>query len=366
MTKLEEEDQDYSLETVGERYIKDRIIARIQNDKDSTNGLVGGLGHDAGILNNPLGREDKLLINTDRSGVNKAYNMGISDGECIGDFAISHAISDIIATGGIPFAVSVALLLPGATKVGLVDEIVDGITNACRNYDVTLTGGDTKKSKELSLVVTALGRAPLNRLLYRNRVSLGDQLFVTGHLGSMLLGSAVLKRGHSIPAATKKILETALIQQRPPYQLGLAVSETRVASACTDISDGLQAACRNMLVGTDFGIEINEEQIPIDPKLKKLASSMSLTPFQLSLAGGDWQFLYCIPKESVKLLEDIRPELLTQLTAIGEVIENEGVWGRSIDGRNRKLRQIEHDSFLSRIDGKSYFEFLSDPQDVFE
>jgi thiamine-monophosphate kinase len=355
-----------TLQTVGERYIKDRIIDRLNKNGMATSRLLGGLGHDAGVIKNPLNPDDTLLVNTDRSGVNKAYNLGLAGGECIADFAISHAISDILATGGIPFAISVALLLPGETPVKLVDEIIEGIEGAATYYGVTLMGGDTKKSDTLSLVVTALGRAPAENLLYRNTPSVGDQLVVTGYLGSMLLGSIVHKRGLSVPESVQKIVDQALIQQRPPYHIAMKISKARVAHACTDISDGLQAACRNMIISNELGIQLIEGQIPIHPDLKELANKLSLTPLQLSMAGGDWQFLYCIPMAELKSVEAMSNNIGAKLSVIGEVTETKGIWAETLLGEHKKLRQIENDSFANRKDGKSYFNYLSDPLNLFE
>lgn len=366
MTELEDENARKTLQVVGERFIKRRIISRLQRHKETNQALLGGLGHDAGVLSNPLKPDDTLLINTDRSGVNKAYNLGLAGGECIGDFAISHAVSDILATGGIPFAVSVALQLPGETTVRLVDEIIDGIQQACADFGITITGGDTKKAEVLSLVVTALGRAPEKNLLFRNTPLLGDKLVVSGALGSMLLGSIVHKRGHQVSESVQKIIDQALIRQRPPYHLGLAMSEARIANACTDISDGLPAACSNMLTGINLGIELDEEKIPIHSKLRDLAKSLSLTPLQLSMAGGDWQFLYCISKDNLYALDAICKSSNTGLTIIGEIIDTSGVWVKTLEGERKKVRHIEHDSFTTPIAGKSYFEFLSDPQELFE
>jgi len=366
MTTPKQQNDTRTLQVVGERYIKKRIIARLQKYAETNQALLGGLGHDAGVLRNPLKADDTLLINTDRSGVSKAYNLGLAGGECIGDFAVSHAVSDILATGGVPFAVSIAMQLPGDTTVSLVDEIIDGIQQACSDFGVTITGGDTKKAEVLSLVVTALGRAPESNLLFRNTPKVGDQLVVSGELGSMLLGSVVHKRGHKVSSSVQQIIDQALICQRPPYRLGLAMSNARVASACTDISDGLPAACRNMIAETGLGVELSEENIPVHPELRDLASSLSLTPLQLSMAGGDWRFLYCVPKSELHALGAICEGSETLLTVVGEITDTGGIWIKTLGGKRRKVRQIEHDSFTNPADGKSYFEFLSDPQELFE
>ena len=133
------------------------------------------------------------------------------------------------------------------------------------------------------------------------------------------------------------------------------MSEARIAHSCTDISDGLQAACRNILAGTTLGIELDESKIPVHPTLIELAKKLELTPLQLSMAGGDWQFLYCIPKNQLHSLQLLEEKGDTALTVVGEVTHANGVWAK-----------IEHDSFTNPLEGKSYFEFLSEPQDLFE
>ena len=84
------------LKELGEKKIVNRIISHI--DQDSR--LVGGMGHDSAFLKIEISRDELLLLNTDRSGINVAYSLGLSDAECVGDFAVSHAVSDILAGGG--------------------------------------------------------------------------------------------------------------------------------------------------------------------------------------------------------------------------------------------------------------------------
>ena len=60
--------------------------------------LVGGFGHDSAILDIALSSDEYLLMNTDRSGMNIAYKLGLADASCVGDFAVSHAVSDISRT----------------------------------------------------------------------------------------------------------------------------------------------------------------------------------------------------------------------------------------------------------------------------
>ena len=120
--------------------------------------LYGAFGHDSGILDLSVAEDEFLLVNTDRSGANVAYSLGIANGECIGDFAVSHAVSDIFASGGVPMAITIALLLPDDISVSLAKEIMVGADCAARKYGAFIASGDTKCNSKLSVVATAIGK----------------------------------------------------------------------------------------------------------------------------------------------------------------------------------------------------------------
>ena len=78
--------------------------------------LVGGVGNDAAALDIGLPDGKLLLVNSDRTGVNLAFQLELSSPVCIGDLAVSHAVSDIYACGGLPNAITTVLLLPADTS----------------------------------------------------------------------------------------------------------------------------------------------------------------------------------------------------------------------------------------------------------
>ena len=101
---------------LNEKILVEEIIRLLEADEM----LLDGFGHDAGFIDTTIENDEIILMNTDRSGENVAYRLGLANGECIGDFGVSHAISDIIASGGQPIAISVALLLPDELTLGFV------------------------------------------------------------------------------------------------------------------------------------------------------------------------------------------------------------------------------------------------------
>ena len=350
-----------TLDEVGERFIVREIIDSLH----PSNLLLDGFGHDAAFVDISITDEEVLVINTDRSGFNIAYQLGLSGAECVGDLGVSHAISDVVAAGGCPKTVTVALLMPPDTKVSFVREVMMGVERAATRYGAIVTGGDTKKNPKFAMVVTVTGIAHKNKRLMRSTAQKGDALVVTGYLGSMLLGSVAFKKKLTLNHKTRCILEDALINQHPPFELGRAFADAGVANACMDISDGLSGTIFSICNASGVGAVIDESKLPINPDLNDLAKKMGLRPMQLTLAGGDWQYLYAIPQKKMMEAEQIACKLDFPISVIGHVVESTFIASRTLEGDYRHLKRIEHDSFMDEPNGKGYFENLGNPIECF-
>ncbi len=354
-------DDKKTLREVGERF----IVQEITHALPSSSLLLDGFGHDAAFVDLPLESGEILVINTDRSGLNIAYQLGLAGAECVGDLGVSHAISDVVAAGGRPRAVTVALLLPPDTEVGFVRKVMEGAQRTANRYGATVVGGDTKQNPKFAMVVTAIGTAHRDKRLLRSTARSGNVLVVTGFLGSMLLGTLAHKEGLELQGNVRKVLESSLIDQSPPFDLGRAIADAGIANACIDISDGLSGALHSICSASGVGAVIDEQKLPINPELIELASSFGLRPMQLTLAGGDWQYLYAIPEDNLARAEAIARALGTRITVIGNVVRPNLLAARTIEGTYRFLKRIEHDSFSDGCHGKSYFQILGNPLDCF-
>jgi thiamine-monophosphate kinase len=327
--------------------------------------LLDGFGHDAAFIDLSVSDGEVLVVNTDRSGLNIAYQLGLAGAECVGDLGVSHAISDIVAAGGQPRAVTVALLLPHDTELGFVRKVMQGAEQAAERYGAIIVGGDTKQNPKFAMVVTAIGTAPRDKRLRRSTAQPGDLLAVTGNLGSMLLGSIAFRKKLELASDTRRILENALVNQNPPFKLGRAIANAGIANACMDISDGLPGALFAICSSSGVGAIIDENNLPIDPALVTLAQSLNLRPMQLVLGGGDWQFLYSIPANHLAEAEMIASEVGAKITVVGKVIAEDLMAARTMEGDYRQLNRIEHDSFADGLNGLGYFDTLGFQQQCF-
>lgn len=333
------------------------IVQEIMSMLEVSDKLINGFGHDSAFIDTTVLDDEILLINTDRSGINSAYTLGLANGECIGDFGISHAVSDIFASGGQPTAITVALLLPDDITLGFVKEIMSGAQKAAKKYGAFLAAGDTKKNPKFAMVVTAIGKAHKSERLTRSNAKIGDLLVVTGNLGIMLAGKIAFKHNIPISETAKELFKNALIFQNPPYKLATKLSKFKIANACTDISDGLPSSIYNLCNASGVGAIIDESKIPIHEESFNIASTLNIRPMQLTLTGGDWQYLYSIPEKNIDELKRVAKTINFPISVIGKVIEENEVVIKTLENEYKQLLRIENDRF-SKHTGESFFTTL--------
>lgn len=345
---------------LNEKILVEEIIRLLEADEM----LLDGFGHDAAFIDTTIEKDEIILMNTDRSGENVAYRLGLANGECIGDFGVSHAISDIIASGGQPIAITVALLLPDDLTLGFVKEVMIGVQKAAKKYGAFLAAGDTKKNPKFAMVVTAIGKAHKTERLTRSNAQKGDLLVVTGNLGTMLAGKIAFEHKITISESAEKLFKNALILQNPPYKLGTKLSKSKLANACTDISDGLPSSIYSLCNASGVGAIIYEAKIPIHKESIKIANNLNIRPMQLTLTGGDWQYLYSIPEKNIDEVKVIAKIVNYPISVIGKIIEEKEVVIKTTENEYKILQRVENDRF-SKNSGESFFTILENKYSFF-
>lgn len=344
-----------TLAELGEKQVVRELITRLR-----PNGvLLDGVGHDAGFADLALSRDEVAVLNTDRSGENLAYKLGLAGPEAVGDLAVSHAVSDVAVAGGDPYLLTVCLLLPQETTLGYAKRLMDGVESAADRWGIAIASGDTKKNASIAIVVTVMGKVKRSQRLSRSGAKAGDLLVVTGQLGTMFTAARAYQTGTEIPAFLQTRLKDALVNQHPPIELGLALSRSGVARAGTDISDGLPSAIFDLCKLSRLGASLDVNDVPVAEDVRRFAkSSMKINRESLISANGDWQFLYAIPKENLERAQRIALEFGAILSTIGFFTAGLTIAARGEDRQLRHLNLLENDAF-SQVENKNYFEFLA-------
>ena len=225
-------------------------------------------------------------------------------------------LSDIAAMGGTPLYALVTLGLPKDTPVASMDHLYRGMIQACQEYGTSIAGGDIVSSPTTFISVTMNGIHASSPLL-RSQARVGDQIAVTGHLGSSQGGLELMTLGCSpgkIDDASAEDLRQAHRRPRPRLNEGRILAERGVRAAM-DISDGLVDDLAKMMEASGLAARLEAGHIPIHPSLARAFPETALT---MALSGGeDYQLLYTAPSP---LMENTLSQI-PEAAVIGQVVE---------------------------------------------
>jgi thiamine-monophosphate kinase len=193
-------------------------------------------------------------------------------------------LSDLAALGAEPEALLVSLALPVETEAPAVVELYEGLAEP----GVPVTGGDTTRSDQLVLAVTAVGRS--ERVPGRAGALPGDLLVVTGPLGAAAAGLHALREGLA------GFDELVARHRRPPLRLEEGRRLGRVAHALIDLSDGIGGDAARIAERSGCRIVLEPERIPRAPGIEAVAD----LPFWTM--GEDYELLAALAPEDADAL----------------------------------------------------------------
>lgn len=287
----------------------DRIIARL-GDAAASDILIAP-GDDAAAWI-PLG--GAVVASTDTIAEGTHWRPGLLSMADVGWRAIATSVSDLAAMGATPQVVLVAAALGPAVTLDELDELIEGIAEACIALGVKVAGGDIVRGRSTSFTVTALGGARLDRasramVMRRDVAQVGDAVAISGTPGAAAAGLRLAERGVDTPSATD-----AIRAWRRPFartDLGLAALNLGVPCAI-DISDGLVQDLGHIAERSNVGIEVDLETLPLPSSAVALFGPEATRDF--CLAGGDDYELILVARHGVL-------EALEGITIIGRVVE---------------------------------------------
>jgi thiamine-monophosphate kinase len=288
-----------------------------------------GVGDDAALLSISSGHQ--LVISVDSSVVGTHFYADCSP-EFIGWKSLAVNVSDMAAMGATPKWITLAIALPEQNADWLA-AFSRGFFACAQQFDIDLIGGDTTRGP-LNITVQIMGEVPKGQALLRNGAQIGDDIWVSGLLGSAALGLAHLQGKLVISDEVLPTCLSALHNPQPRIRLGLAL--LGVATSCIDISDGLVGDLGHILQASAVGAEIHLEAMPCLPLIK---NTFQLPMYQQAvLAGGDdYELCFTAPIEQRMHVQEISQSLGLPLTRIGKTTANS------------ELRVLLHDAELPMV-----------------
>ena len=327
-----------TVSSLGER----ALIARITSRLVTPPWVAVGPGDDAAVIEPVRGALDVLTTDALVDGIH--FDLRFTPPDAVGHRALAVNLSDLAAMGAQPRAALLSLVLPDDLDVGTLDGIVDGVLGLAARHRVALVGGNiTRTTGPLTIDVTATGSVRPRRVLTRAGARPGDEVYVSGTLGSAATGLELLKTGASAGASLGASIERYL-RPEPRVRAGMLLGRNRAASSCMDLSDGLGDAVRQLAEASGVGITVNGADLPVADEVRSwhLGCGRDVLATAIS-AGDDYELLFTSRPAQRGRLRSVR-RLVGDLpiTRIGVVTKARDVLLRDEHGTRDLPRGYEH------------------------
>jgi len=189
---------------------------------------------------------------------------------------VASNLSDLAAKGAEPLGVLLGY------QFGVDDaRFLAGLEDVLAHYGVPLLGGDTISATGLQVLgLTALGRAIHRPVPARSGASAGDGLWITGPVGTAMLGFEALR---------DDIGADSTAFRRPLALLAEGWALAPLVTAMMDVSDGLLLDASRMARASGVSFAIDSQAVPIATPEARRAEALRW--------GEDYQLLFTLPVE---------------------------------------------------------------------
>ena len=281
-----------------------------------------GVGDDAALIRVAEGMQ--LVISSDMlvAGTHFLHDCVPYD---IGWKALAVNVSDMAAMGALAKWATLAIALPIVDEAWLA-EFSRGFFACADVFNVDLIGGDTTKGP-LNISITIMGEVPTGKALRRSGAEVGDDIWVSGTLGSASLGLAclqdkTLQAKLQLTDANLQICLAALNAPQPRAALGLALRS--IATSCIDISDGLLADLGHILKASNCGATIDLANIPCIELLKRNLDNPQFQEYLLA-GGDDYELCFTAPLSQREAINLLSKQLNLPISCLGKTRTDTGL-----------------------------------------
>lgn len=209
----------------------------------------------------------------------------------------------------------VGLALPHDFPISFLKKFYSGLKKLADEFNIEIVGGDLTESDSMFISITLIGYG--KKVVPRSGARINDLIVVTGNFGDSKAGLEILlTENNSLIKKFNPLIEKHLY---PPLRVEESKKIIKLATSMIDSSDGLLASVYMICKESRKGATINLDSIPISQELQLYTKN----PYDYALYGGeDYELVFTIPKEKVKILERILPDA----KIVGEIVEeNKGI-----------------------------------------
>ena len=256
---------------------------------------------------------DGIVFTTDSYTVKPVFFAG---GD-IGKLAVSGTVNDIAAIGGLPIAISSALIIEEGFQLEDFRKIMGSMATEAKKAGVVITTGDTKVVEKGSVdkifintagigkrhpnldenfeVVSNFRKAKHTWLLDSN-IEDGDKIIVTGSIGDH--GAAILAARYEIEGSIESDAQPLNKLMEKALKIG------GITAAKDPTRGGLANLLNEWREKSNIGFLIREKDLPIKQETKAICELLGIDA--LELANEGIYAMAVVPEMAEDVLEEIR------------------------------------------------------------
>ena len=261
----------------------------------------------------------------------------------IGHKSLAVNLSDLAAMGATPRWVTLSIALPDANDAWLT-AFARGFFRMADLHGIELVGGDTTRGA-LTISITVMGEVPPGQALRRDGAQAGDDIWVSGVLGSAAMALAYRQGRLFMEQVDAAKVLPALYLPMPRVELGLELRG--IAHSAIDISDGLLGDLGHILERSQVGATLEFAALPTLPVVQQyLHEAVART---CVLAGGDdYELCFTVPAGKREAVLAAAKSAGVAVTRIGRIQAEPGLTVLDADGQALPIDQTGYDHFAAQ------------------
>jgi len=238
-----------------------------------------GIGDDAAVVAGDV----RQVMTTDMAVEGVHFRTDWSTGFEIGRKVTAANAADILAMGGVPDYLLVAIALTGSESMEWISDLARGIKFEADLAGLQVIGGDISRSEKVIISMTAVGHC--GKPVLRSGAKPGDGIYLSSLTGWSAAGLAILK---SKVLATSDVMEKALCEFKSPT-IDYGFDVTGASSLC-DVSDALAIQASQIADSSKVALKFDLSKIETATEfleLETLARELAIDVWHWIFAGGE-------------------------------------------------------------------------------
>ena len=277
-------------------------------------------------------KSKKLVISVDTY-IEGIHFINFKDPNLVIKKILRSSISDLICKGVKPkyYFISGSGDKRSFTKKNL-ELISKSLNHEQKKYSIFLCGGDTTFSKKLSFSITSVGFS--DKIVFRNKAKLNDDIYVTGNLGDSFVGLKVLQKKIHLNRNLSRYFINKYFH--PNLHINITKKLLSIANTSIDISDGLVADLEKLINKQKLSYELYLNDIPISTNFNRLIDLKIIKKIKSVSCGDDYQILFTASPSKSRIISKISKSLGVKVSKIGKICTHNRR-SQIIDKKNKKI-----------------------------